>query len=75
MFAVNNPTPTVMVLDDFYENPMAVREWVLQQEFPIVRPKKFVNIYKNLSNLLRETLLYGQIKIIISMLTAVFNIP
>jgi len=36
MFAVNHPTPTVMVLDDFYENPMAVREWVLQQEFPIV---------------------------------------
>mgnify|MGYP003645138758 CR=1 FL=1 len=36
MFEVNHPTPTFMVLDDFYENPMAVREWVLQQEFPIV---------------------------------------
>lgn len=36
MFEVNHPTPTFMILDDFYENPMAVREWVLQQEFPIV---------------------------------------
>ncbi len=33
MFAVNHPTPTVMVLDDFYENPMAVREWILQEDF------------------------------------------
>ena len=29
------PTPTVLVIDDFYQDPMAVREWVLQQDFPI----------------------------------------
>ena len=29
-----HPTPTVLVIDDFYEDPMAVREWVLQQDFP-----------------------------------------
>ena len=29
------PTPTVLVIDDFYQDPVAVREWVLQQEFPI----------------------------------------
>ncbi len=29
------PTPTVLVIDDFYQDPLAVREWVLQQEFPI----------------------------------------
>ncbi len=33
MFALNHPTPTVLVLDDFYEDPMAVREWILQQKF------------------------------------------
>ena len=29
------PTPTVLVIDDFYEDPLAVREWVLKQDFPI----------------------------------------
>ncbi len=29
------PTPTVLVIDDFYQDPLAVREWVLQQDFPI----------------------------------------
>jgi len=33
MFKVNHPTPTFLVLDDFYENPMDVREWILQEEF------------------------------------------
>jgi len=31
-----NPTPAVLVIDDFYENPLEVREWVLNQDFPIV---------------------------------------
>jgi len=28
-----NPTPAVLVIDDFYENPLEVREWVLNQDF------------------------------------------
>lgn len=29
-------TPTVIIVDDFYENPLEVREWVLSQDFNIV---------------------------------------
>jgi len=30
---MENPTPTFLVIDDFYENPLEVREWLLKQEF------------------------------------------
>ena len=30
---MENPTPTFLVMDDFYENPLEVREWLLKQEF------------------------------------------
>ncbi len=31
----SHPTPAVIVVDDFYENPLEVREWVLTPEFNI----------------------------------------
>lgn len=30
---METPTPTFMVMDDFYQNPLEVREWVVKQNF------------------------------------------